>query len=198
MAGRGVSGFKMALKLIISCWYIFVLFWVINIFSNKRTLRRGSVRNRWAYTILFWVAVCLLNGWGFQDTNNLMQVILPHSEVLNLIAMVLTVAGLAFAIWARVVLGRNWSATVTFKENHELITQGPYALVRHPIYTAMLTMFLGTALAVGTVGGFVGLGVLYLSFWIKYQQEEAFMIEHFGDQYLDYRKRVCAIVPFAF
>jgi protein-S-isoprenylcysteine O-methyltransferase Ste14 len=95
-------------------------------------------------------------------------------------------------------LGRNWSGTVTFKENHELVVRGPYAYVRHPIYTGMMLMFLGTALAQGTFGALLSLPILFLSFWIKYRQEETLMIEHFGEQYRDYMKRVSAIIPFVF
>lgn len=87
---------------------------------------------------------------------------------------------------------------MTFKENHELVQSGPYALVRHPIYTALLLMYLGTALAIGTVGALIGLPIFFLSFWIKFRQEEVVMITHFGDQYVEYRKRVRAIVPFVF
>jgi protein-S-isoprenylcysteine O-methyltransferase Ste14 len=110
----------------------------------------------------------------------------------------LAVLGLFLALWARGTLGKNWSGTVTFKENHELIERGPYALVRHPIYTAMLLMYLGTALALGRSGGLVGFPILFLSFWIKYRQEEALMLVHFGDQYRAYMKRVRALVPFFF
>ena len=81
------------------------------------------------------------------------------------------------------MLGGNWSDTVTFKENHELIERGPYGLVRHPIYAALLLMFMGTALAMGTMGGLVGLLFFFLSFLIKYRQEEALMTKHFGDRY---------------
>jgi protein-S-isoprenylcysteine O-methyltransferase Ste14 len=117
---------------------------------------------------------------------------------MNLVGLVLTVLGLLLAIWARVVLGGNWSGSVTFKEDHELIVRGPYALVRHPIYTALLLMYLGTELAIGTVGGLVGWPIFFLSFWIKFRQEEALMIAHFGEQYSVYRKRVRALIPFVF
>jgi protein-S-isoprenylcysteine O-methyltransferase Ste14 len=116
--------------------------------------------------------------------------------VLDAIGFVLTLLGLSVAIWARLTLGTNWSGTVTFKENHELIQSGPYAVVRHPIYTGLLLMFLGTAFAIGTVGAFLSVPTLFLSFWIKSRQEEALMIDHFGEQYAAYRQRVRAIIPF--
>jgi len=189
----------MALKLIFWCWDIFVLFWLINMFSNKRTLHRQSAGSRLRYTVFFFAAFWLLFESTFRHRRYPFDlVVVPHSAVLNLISLVLTVLGLSLAIWARVALGGNWSGTVTFKENHELVERGPYALMRHPIYTALLLMFLGTALAIGTVGGLIGWPILFLSFWIKYRQEEALLLEHFGDRYEAYRKRVSAVVPFVF
>ena len=71
--------------------------------------------------------------------------------------------GLAFAVWARVHLGRNWSGSVTVKEGHELIRTGPYAYVRHPIYTGLITAVLGTAIASGTVRALLGLVIIVVS-----------------------------------
>jgi protein-S-isoprenylcysteine O-methyltransferase Ste14 len=189
----------MFLKAIFWCWDIFILFWLLNMFSNKRTVTRQSPRSRLLYTVPFFLAFWLLFGGGLHHRHHPFSiVILPSSLSLNIMSLVLTVLGLSLAIWARVVLGRNWSGTVTYKENHELIVRGPYAYVRHPIYSAMLLMFLGTAFAVGTIGGLSGFLVLFVSFWIKYRQEEALMVEHFGNQYLAYIKRVSALIPFVF
>jgi protein-S-isoprenylcysteine O-methyltransferase Ste14 len=189
----------MALKLISWCWDIFILFWVINMFSNKRTVRRQSRGSRLLYTvpfvISFWLLFASFSRHGRPPYN---LVVVPHSFALNGVSVALAVLGLALAIWARVTLGRNWSGTVTFKENHELVVRGPYALARHPIYTGMLLMFLGTALAAGTLGALMGLPLNFLSFWIKFRQEETLMIENFGDQYLAYRKRVKALIPLVF
>ena len=174
-------------------------FWLIRAFSNKRTVERESMGNRMQYAVLFWAGILLLNGKGSFPQHDLMSlVILPHSEGVDLVGLIITVMGLGLAIWARTTLGTNWSGTVTFKEGHELIERGPYAYVRHPIYTALLLMFLGTALAVGTLGGLVGLGCFFLSFWIKYRQEEALMTTHFGERYRDYMRRVKALIPMVF
>jgi len=189
----------MALHLILGCWDVFFIVWVIGMFFNKRTAQRETVGRRLSYSLLFFLSFWLLFRRVFPHRRHLFeQVILPHTHVLNAVSVVLAVAGLALALWARFTLGANWSGTVTFKENHELIQRGPYAFVRHPIYTAMLGMYLGTALALGTAGGLAGFPILFLSFWIKYRQEEALMLGHFGDQYRDYMKRVRALVPFVF
>ena len=106
--------------------------------------------------------------------------------------------GLAFSIWARRVLGRNWSAIVTLKEGHELVTRGPYALVRHPIYTGLLLGFLGSAIARGRWSGLLATALFFLSALRKYRLEERWMWERFGDDYDAYRSRVKAIVPYLF
>ena len=67
----------------------------------------------------------------------------PHNLTTGVIADVVTFLGLLLTLWARVVLGGNWSSGVAFKEQHELIERGPYAYVRHPIYSGVLLMFLG-------------------------------------------------------
>jgi protein-S-isoprenylcysteine O-methyltransferase Ste14 len=190
----------MYLLLIFYCWDVFALFWLINIFSAKRTIERQSFGSRLLYLIPFLLAFWLqLRGLGPRQRRYPLDLSLaPPSLSLNIICLALTVLGLGVAIWARVILGRNWSGTVTFKENHELIERGPYAFVRHPIYTGMLLMFLGTSLALGKLCNLIGLALLILSFWIKLRQEERVMIAHFGDRYLAYMKRVRAIIPFVF
>jgi protein-S-isoprenylcysteine O-methyltransferase Ste14 len=111
------------------------------------------------------------------------------------VALAITVGGLALALWARVTLGRNWSGIVTFKENHELIRNGPYSYVRHPIYSAILMMMLGSALAIGTLGALIGLPLILLGVWLKLRQEEALMTKHFPAEYSSYRSQVRALIP---
>ena len=110
----------------------------------------------------------------------------------------ITAAGLSFAIWARRHIGRNWSATVTLKQDHELVTSGPYAFVRHPIYTGLLFGFIGSAIALGQWRGIVAVAIAYLSLLRKYLLEERWMRERFGTAYADYSRRVKALVPFLF
>jgi protein-S-isoprenylcysteine O-methyltransferase Ste14 len=107
----------------------------------------------------------------------------------------LTIAGCLFAIWARITLGANWSGRATVKAGHELITAGPYALARHPIYTGLLTACIGTAIGYGERRCLVGLLLIVLGFVIKMGQEERLMLETFPDAYAAYRRRVKALVP---
>lgn len=121
---------------------------------------------------------------------------LPLSWVLYGAGVFLTAAGLAFTVWARLHLGRNWSGTVTLKEGHELITTGPYAFVRHPIYTGLLVAFCGGALSVGEWRAVLALGVVTAALWRKWRVEERGMRRLFGQAYDSYARRVPAVIPF--
>ena len=98
--------------------------------------------------------------------------VIPHVDTLAWVGVVLCVAGLAFCLWARFTLGRNWSGAVTFKGGHELITRGPYAVVRHPIYTGILVMIVGTVIVFGHVAGIIALPFVFWGLWIKLRYEE--------------------------
>jgi protein-S-isoprenylcysteine O-methyltransferase len=110
--------------------------------------------------------------------------------------LALTVAGAAFAVWARLTLGRNWSAAVTIKEDHRIIRTGPYALVRHPIYSGFLLALLGTGLAVGEVRCLVGVVLAFVAWWTKSRLEERVMERQFGVEYIAYKQDVKALIPF--
>ena len=96
---------------------------------------------------------------------------------------------------ARRWLGRNWSGTVTVKHDHELVTGGPYGIVRHPIYTGLLGGFIGSAIALGEWRGLVAVVLVLIAFMRKIRLEERWMQERFGDAYRRYRQRVPALVP---
>jgi protein-S-isoprenylcysteine O-methyltransferase Ste14 len=108
------------------------------------------------------------------------------------------VAGLLFAVWAREHLGSNWSRSVTIKQGHELIKTGPYAVVRHPIYTGILAGFLGTAIALSQVRGFIVFVLIFLILWLKLRMEEQWMRSQFGETYATYAHQTAALVPYLF
>ncbi|HWB60902.1 MAG TPA: isoprenylcysteine carboxylmethyltransferase family protein [Chthoniobacteraceae bacterium] len=110
-------------------------------------------------------------------------------------AAALTVAGLAFAVWARRTIADNWSSDVEFKQSHKLVQHGPYGLVRHPIYTGLLLMVLGSAIAGGRVASLLAVPCFFTGFWIKLKMEERLMLRHFPGEYPGYQRRVKALVP---
>ncbi len=111
------------------------------------------------------------------------------------IALIMIVVGLSFATWARLHLGKYWSGRITLKVDHRLIQTGPYAWVRHPIYSGLILALLGTAISLGTVRAFLGFALILLSFFRKLALEENWLRSHFGTEYERYRKRVRALIP---
>ncbi|MGA2487639.1 MAG: isoprenylcysteine carboxylmethyltransferase family protein [Roseiarcus sp.] len=112
------------------------------------------------------------------------------------LGLALTFAGLAFAFWARARLADNWSSSVTLKRDHELIDDGPYRWVRHPIYTGLLVALAGAALAVGEWRGVIAVALAAVALWRKLRLEEAVMRRQFGDTYDRYAERTRALIPF--
>lgn len=109
---------------------------------------------------------------------------------------VLTLAGLLFTVWARVHLGTNWSATITVRQDHKLVTNGPYRFVRHPIYSGLLVAFVGSALARAEWRGVLAAFLVFCALWRKLRIEEQRMREQFGSAYEEYASRVVALIPY--
>jgi protein-S-isoprenylcysteine O-methyltransferase Ste14 len=184
-----------AAKFVGFCWVAVFLVWVILALSVKRTRKRQPLFARLSYVVVTALAAALLNGRIREF--HLARVVLPHTLAIVLVADVIVFAGLVIAVWARVVLGRNWSARVTLKENHELIRAGPYRLVRHPIYSGLLVMILGTAVLAGQVAGFVALLICFWGCWIKLRQEELLLTRDLPG-YSEYKAQTRALIPFLF
>ena len=121
--------------------------------------------------------------------------LLPYSLAQYWIGAAVATAGLAFSVWARVHLGKFWSGNVTLKPGHRLIRSGPYALVRHPIYTGILLAMLGTALALDQFRGVLALVIATQAFVRKLRIEEHWLTEELGSEYVQYRREVKALVP---
>jgi protein-S-isoprenylcysteine O-methyltransferase Ste14 len=161
----------------------------------KAAVRRESIASRLAHVIPLLVGGVLI-GWREMPWGALNLRLWPQSLLAYWIGLALLIAGLTFAVWARVHLGRNWSGSVTVKEGHELIRSGPYTYVRHPIYTGLITAVLGTAISSGTVRAALGLVIITLSLVRKLHTEEAFMRDTFPGEYQRYCAQVPALIPF--
>lgn len=183
---------------IIVCWAIFLVYWTVAAFSVKRTTE-GKGWRRWGWRFPIFAAVLLfvlLNRGAFSGYAG--SVLWRRTLAVGAVADLITLAGLVVLLWARRTLGGNWSFDVVVKENHELIERGPYAYVRHPIYSGFLLMTLGTAVFSGLAGAFVIFAIVFLGFWFKSRQEERLLIKHFPEAYPRYKKRVRAFIPFIF
>jgi protein-S-isoprenylcysteine O-methyltransferase Ste14 len=176
-------------------WLAWLAYWFFAALNVKRTRRREGIGSLILNRGL--LAICaLLLAFERQPLSWLSARFLPLSMVFYWIGLVMLAAGLAFAIWARRHLGRNWSANVTVKRDHELIRSGPYRLVRHPIYTGLLLAILGTAVAIGEWRSLIAFALITVGFVLKLKTEERFMSETFGEQYARYRAEVPALIPF--
>jgi protein-S-isoprenylcysteine O-methyltransferase Ste14 len=191
----GVHAYLLGLSIIRVCWIIFIAVWLLGAVSTKRTIYRESSAKRARYWLVLVIGYFLVIKSSSLPPP-LDWLVVPHTNLSASIGAFLCMSGLVFAIWSRVILGRNWSGVITLKEGHELIERGPYRVVRHPIYTGILAMFAGTAIAMGYFGGFLGLLLVFVSFWLKLKREEDLMLKHFPDKYAAYQRRVKRIIPF--
>lgn len=176
-------------------WVAYLGYWWLLATKVKSTERREPWLSRWVRLLAIVAATLLLvlpSGWV-----PVLSARFASYPVLSFwIGALVTACGLLFSVWGRVHLGTNWSQAVTVKEGHELITSGPYSVVRHPIYTGLLTGFLGTAIARGEWRGLVAVLLVFAVLWWKLEQEERWMRDEFGDSYAAYSRRVAALVPF--
>src|SRR6185312_489074 len=178
-------------------WLAWMVAWWAFAINVKTTVRRQPLLSRVLNMVLLWGAFGLLFvmaplPWPLTEH------FLPFSEWQFWAAFgaALTLVGLLFTVWARLYLGRNWSGMfATIKADHELITGGPYALVRHPIYSGLMLAIIGTALALGQWRGVFATVLAFIAIVHRMRVEEGFMREQFGGAYDDYARRVPAFVP---
>jgi protein-S-isoprenylcysteine O-methyltransferase Ste14 len=177
-------------------WALFLFYWI----WGWRRVKGASRSEPWLPRLFKYWLPLLVAGWllfpSHASEGRVMTArMYPHSQAIAVVGMLMVVAGIAFACWARHIIGSNWSSEVQVKQGHELIQRGPYGLVRHPIYTGLLLAFLGTAIAVGEWHGLLAVAIIAISFWFKLRLEERWMRESFGEVYVNYMRRVKALIP---
>ena len=178
-------------------WVVLVAVWALGAFMTRQTARQQTRGSRISQMGIVLLGMWLLFGW---DTGIawIDGAAFPVTKNVAIAGVATTLAGVTFAIWARVTLGANWSGVITIKEGHTLVRCGPYSIVRHPIYTGILTAVAGTALTHGSVRAILALPVVTFGFWLKTLTEERFMAAEFGDEYKRYQREVRALLPFLF
>src|SRR5262245_27548663 len=169
-------------------WAAFWLSWLVTAFSVKRGRVAWSRQLRIRAVIVV-AAILLIRFGAFRGHG------LDTDPLRAGLGLVLFALGLAFAIWARLHLGRNWGTPMTQKDEPELVTSGPYHLVRHPIYSGILVAGVGTALGLSwlwlTAVVLAGVYFLYSA-----TVEERYMTEQFPDTYPLYKRTTKMLVPF--
>jgi protein-S-isoprenylcysteine O-methyltransferase Ste14 len=172
-------------------WGIWLAVWIVLAKSVNKTKRSESASSRWMH----------LAPTGFAFFTVFTPQFLParfFSENLEVTELgnLITAIGLAFAIWARVHLGRYWSGVVTLKEGHRLIRTGPYRFARHPIYTGMFAGFIGSVMVSGKISSLVAVLILIAAYARKVKLEEKILLNQFSEEYAQYKREVKAIIPF--
>lgn len=176
-------------------WLSWVAYWWLASRNAKPTERKEPFRSRLSHVLPLALAAWLL--WADRVPGAILDArLFPWAPWQFWVAALVTAAGLLLAVWARVHLGRNWSRIVTIKHDHEFVSSGPYAIVRHPIYTGLLVAFIGSAMARGEWRGVVAVLIACAALWRKLRLEERWMAERFGEPYLAYKERIPALVPF--
>jgi protein-S-isoprenylcysteine O-methyltransferase Ste14 len=175
------------------CWGFFAIVWIAGALYNTRRsphARRRSLRSSlWLLVVIpVWLVVRRVIGVEAVTYRG-------EPDAVRVLGAVLLIGATGFAVWARFVLGTMWSSTPVAKERHVLRTDGPYAVTRHPIYTGILGMLLGSAVALG-FGAWLYLFVpIVIFFELRIRSEEELMREEFQGAYEEYRQRVPQLIP---
>jgi protein-S-isoprenylcysteine O-methyltransferase Ste14 len=175
-------------------WLIFGAYWLISARNLKPVKTREPVANRAVHIILVATAGVLLFT-KLPALTVLRHHFVPQSPAIYDLGLAMSFAGVALAIWARYHIGQYWSARVTVKHDHKLIQTGPYARMRHPIYSGLLLGLSGTALAIGRWSALLAVFAIMLLHCSKAIREQRLMEKEFGEQYRDYRRRTGFLLP---
>ena len=180
---------------IIVLWIGFAASWILAAAWSDKTAKSVGIRDEIGYRalqLLGWILLAV-PAHGYVGPLRLWQVTWAEAWV----CVALIALGLAFSWWARIYLGPLWSSQVTRKINHRIVDSGPYAVVRHPIYTGVLLAAYATSAAKGTVPGVAAALLITLAFWLKARLEERWLSEELGpDEYQAYRRKVPMLLPF--
>lgn len=171
---------------ILAIWLVFWIYWLISAAGAKEGSRTRRTRPPGFLIIILGfllVRIFKVNGLAV------------HSPILHVVGVILFLSGLGLAVWARIYLGRNWGMPMTQKDEPELVTSGPYHLVRHPIYSGILLAMLGTSLATD-IYWLIAVGILGTYFIYSARVEEKLLTTSFPTTYPSYRLRTKMLIPF--
>ncbi len=171
-------------------WAAFGISWLVAAFATKRGHVLWSRELRIRAVVVVGAALLIRVG-AFRDRG------LNSDPWRAALGLVLFALGLAFAIWARMAIGRNWGTPMSQKDEPELVTRGPYRFVRHPIYSGILVAGVGTAVALSWLW-MIAVALAGVYFAYSATVEERYLSEQFPDTYPVYRRSTKMLVPFIF
>jgi len=172
-------------------WVLYSIYWEAAAKNAAPIAKPESRGSRGLHVFLANTALLLI----LAPVPGLRQRYLPSSPIVLATGLTIQAMGLLLAVWARRHLGRNWSGEIAIKVDHKLVRSGPYRVVRHPIYTALLGMYAGSAVVFGELHALLGLAMAVFAYGRKVNLEEANLMECFGADYRDYRSATWALLP---
>jgi protein-S-isoprenylcysteine O-methyltransferase Ste14 len=178
----------------LGAWAVLWAYWIASMPRQKAERIAESSGDR-ARQILPMVATYILLFSPAASYGWLGHRLWPHSRGLEGTMMLVAIAGVAFAIWARRHLGANWSARVSIRAGHALIRTGPYRWIRHPIYTGMILAALGTAGVIGELRGVLAVAITVPAFYLKASKEERWLAREFGQRFAAHARDTGMFVP---
>ncbi len=164
-------------------------------FWSGRTEKRATTQETWIYRAAIFTGAIMMAPWTAQVLGEKRIWEVGNNGAYAIIGVMLV--GLLLTWLARIHLGRLWSSAITRKEQHRLVDTGPYAFVRHPIYTGIITALLTTAVIEATLVALAGAALITSGLWLKARAEERFLMVELGpDDYVAYCRRVPMLIPF--
>jgi protein-S-isoprenylcysteine O-methyltransferase Ste14 len=176
-------------------WIAWFVSWMAASFWSGRTEKRATTQETWIYRAAIFTGAIMMAPWTAQVLGEKRIWEVGNNGTYALIGVMLV--GLLLTWLARIHLGRLWSSAITRKEQHRLVDTGPYAFVRHPIYTGIITALLTTAVIEATLVALAGAALITSGLWLKARAEERFLMVELGpDDYVAYCRRVPMLIPF--
>jgi len=181
--------------LIDGSWLLFAAFWFVAALGSKKSSRTEAFGERLVHIMFMIVGFVLLYDSAPAYVDWLNRSFVPDKLWVAWLGAMATFMGVLFAIWARTTIGKEWSAEIQIKVGHQLIRSGPYAHIRHPIYTGILLAVAGTALAIGEYRGLVAFAIMSIGFARKAKKEESFLAAQFGPAFEEHRRQTGFFLP---
>jgi protein-S-isoprenylcysteine O-methyltransferase Ste14 len=185
------DGFPPGILISLAIWIAVSVYWEVSARSAGDRVRSEATASRLVHVVLVLLAQILV----FAPIPGLRARVLPVAVGLVILGLAIELASALLAVWARRRLGRNWSGAIATVADQQLVRSGPYRVVRHPVYTGLLGLYLGTALVSGELHALLGVILVLIAYWRKIRMEESHLREQFGPAYDEYRTTRWALVP---
>lgn len=181
-------------------WSIFWIYWILAAIKTRSNVKKESSGQKSIPRVTHLMLVIISYVITFFQFKNifLWDRILPSYKYVDYIGIAILVISLLFAIWARIILGRNWSGAIQKVEGQRLVCSGPYKYIRNPIYTGIVCGFFGTFITLRSLASIIGFCIILTTYIIKINREQRFLILEFGEEYKKYIKESWALIPYIF